>query len=118
LAQPPGCPAEFVRFEQAGRVIGGGEVAREAGDKPTVDVSEIERSLEDFVRRSFDVSADDPRFSRTIDLYTAGYVDSLGVVELLAFIDRQFGVEIPERLLASDDFSSVQGIARIVHELM
>jgi acyl carrier protein len=81
------------------------------------DAREVEERLERFIRKHFRVSDDDPRFSTTVDLYEGGFVDSVGVVELLAFIDDAFGVEVPEGELLSQDFSTVEGIARIVAAL-
>ena len=70
--------------------------------------------LESFVRTKFAVGSADTRFSRSAPLFDLGYVDSVGVVELLAFIRETFGVEIPDDELLSDDFSTLDGIARIV----
>ena len=64
------------------------------------------------------MSDGDPHFDRTVDLFESGYVDSVGVVELLGFVGEEFGAEIPENLLLSDDFCSVDGIARIVSQLL
>jgi acyl carrier protein len=80
----------------------------------SVDPLEVRERIEGWVRKRFMVSDDDPRFDTTVDLYENGYVDSIGVVELLAFIGEEFGVEVPESLLLSEDFSNVNGIARIV----
>jgi acyl carrier protein len=82
-----------------------------------MDLSVVQERIERFVREQFSVSDDDPHFDRTVDLFESGYVDSVGIVELLAFVGEDFGVVIPEPLLLSDDFSSVDGIARIVSQL-
>jgi len=44
-------------------------------------------------------------------------VDSVGVIELLAFLVVEYGVEIPEEDLLSGDFSSIDGIAGTVARL-
>ena len=77
----------------------------------TVDVQD---RIEKYVREQFRVSDTDPRFGVAVDLYERGYVDSVGVVELLTFIQEEFGVVVPETELVSDDFSNIAGIARIV----
>jgi acyl carrier protein len=74
----------------------------------------IEDRIETFLRTTFRIAADDPGFSRTGDLYENGYVDSVGIVELVAWLEKTFGVAIPESDMLSDDFSSVEGLARIV----
>jgi acyl carrier protein len=83
-----------------------------------MDLFEVEERIERFVRERFSVRDADPHFDRTVDLFESGYVDSVGVVELLAFVGEEFDVEIPENLLLSEGFSNVDGIARIVCQLL
>jgi len=82
-----------------------------------MELSDVQDRIERFIRERFAVSDGDPHFDRTIDLFESGYVDSVGVVELLAFLAEEFGVEVPENLLLSEDFTNVDGIARIVEQL-
>ena len=76
--------------------------------------SSLEPRIEEFIRSQFSVSPTDPGFDRTSDLFDEGYVDSVGVVEVLEFLSGQFNVEIPDDDLLSDDFSNIAGMARIV----
>ena len=73
--------------------------------------------IEAFVRQSFAIDAGDPRFGRSIDLFEGGYVDSVGLIELLAFIEDEFGIEVPDEELASDEFTSIDGMARVLGRL-
>jgi acyl carrier protein len=79
-----------------------------------MEAAAIADRLEKFLREQFLVADDDPMFTRAVDLYETGYVDSVGLVELLAFIDDEFGVEVPEEALLSPSFSNIDGIARVV----
>ena len=79
---------------------------------------QIEQSVEDFIRSTFNVSPTDPRFGRDVDLLEGGYVDSIGYVELLEFLAETYGVEIPEDDTMSDEFARIDGIARIVDRLL
>lgn len=78
--------------------------------------NQIEDSLEAFVRVAFSVSPDDPGFDRAADLFDRGYVDSVGLAELLEFIRSEFAVEVPEDDLLSEDFSTIKGMGRIIRE--
>ena len=78
---------------------------------------QIAERIEGFVRTHFRVAATDTRFSRSQRLFDLGYVDSVGVVELLAFLDDEFGVEVPDETLISNEFSTIEGIAGIVWRL-
>jgi acyl carrier protein len=79
--------------------------------------AELTIQIENFIRSHFDVPADDPYFDTEINLWEEGYVDSVGVVELIAFLETEFGVTIRESYLFSPDFTRVEGIARIIREL-
>ena len=76
--------------------------------------SRIEHRIEEFIRMQFGISPTDPMFNRQVDLFEAGYVDSMGIVELLEFLRGEFSVEIPDDDLLADDFSNIAGITRIV----
>ena len=76
--------------------------------------SMVETRLEKFIRTQFHVSPTDPGFDREADLFENGYVDSVGVIELLGFLQEEFGVEVPDDDILTDDFSNIAGIARIV----
>ncbi len=81
-------------------------------------VDELAASVEAFLRARSRVSADDDHFSRQINLWEDGYVDSIGVVELIGYIETTFGVVLPDEALFDPDFTSVDGIAKIVSALL
>jgi acyl carrier protein len=75
---------------------------------------DVVAQLDAYVRDHFSVSAGDGRFGPAVDLFEEGYVDSVGLAELLQFIEDSYGVVIPDEELLSEDFASLEGIARIV----
>ena len=77
----------------------------------------IASRIEAFVRSQFEVDPTDDGFDQTVDLFELGYVDSVGFAELLAFFAEEFGVEVPEDDLLSEDFLSIDGMAGIVSRL-
>lgn len=72
---------------------------------------EVAERIERYVRTQFRVAPADRRFSRTLALFETGYIDSVGVVELLAFLSDEFAVNLPDDVLMSDEFSTIDGIA-------
>ena len=52
-----------------------------------------------------------------LDLIASGAIDSLGLVDLIAHLESQFGVTIPLDSLDLDVFRSVAHIADLVTEL-
>ena len=75
---------------------------------------DVSDQLEAFLRIQYRIRADDSGFARDVDLFEHGYVDSVGLVELLAFMTGRFDVEIDDDDLLSDDFSTIQGMAKVV----
>ena len=79
--------------------------------------AEVADKIETFVREQFSIDSGDPRFGRGVDLFENSYVDSVGLAELLGFIEDEFGVAVPDDDLLSEEFASIDGIARTVCRL-
>jgi acyl carrier protein len=77
----------------------------------------IEHDIERFLERELKVDWQDPRLSPTVDLFDAGFVDSVGFAELLGFLEERFAVEVPEEDLLSEEFSTIDGIAGVIRRL-
>lgn len=80
-----------------------------------ISTDEAAERIEAFLRREFRVAPDDPMFGRNTHLFESGFVDSTGVLELIAFLEADFGVRIPDEELFSDEFTTINGISGIVH---
>jgi acyl carrier protein len=79
-----------------------------------VTEQDVADAVEEFARREFSIKPSDQRFDRTVDLFEDGYVDSIGVIELIQFLESTFAIDIPEEDLFSPEFSTINGIASIV----
>ncbi|HVK88903.1 MAG TPA: acyl carrier protein [Kofleriaceae bacterium] len=75
------------------------------------------RDIEVFLRERFQIADDDTVFSRRVNLFNEGYVDSVGVIEMIAFLEDRFRVKLPEDVVFSADFTNIAGIARYVVRL-
>lgn len=51
------------------------------------------------------------------DLKSAG-IDSFSTVEIILFIERKYGVSIPDNKLVPENFKTIQSLAATVLELM
>ena len=79
-----------------------------------ISLDEIAGTIEGFIRREFRVMNDDDRFSRGVHLYESGYVDSVGVVELIAFIESTFHVQLGDEHIFNGQFTTINGISGVV----
>ena len=78
----------------------------------------VATDVESYVRTRFSVPATDSVFTRTVDLFEEGYVDSTGLVELIAHVEELYSVRLPEEALFDPSFSHIDGIARVVADLL
>jgi acyl carrier protein len=74
----------------------------------------IADELEQFIRQTFHVTADDDLFTRQIHLYQEGYVDSVGVVETIAHLEQTWGISIPPTAVFDPRFTHIDGMAHYV----
>jgi acyl carrier protein len=43
-----------------------------------------------------------------VDLFSSGIIDSLGVLQLVSYIDEQFDISVPDEDVLYDNFSSIR----------
>jgi acyl carrier protein len=82
--------------------------------KVAISASNIAATLESFIRSTAQILDEDHEFSRTAQLFDDGYIDSLGVVSLMAFIETSFSVELAEEDLFDVRFTTIDGISKII----
>ena len=70
--------------------------------------------LERFIREVGRVADDDVDFTRQVQLFHAGYLDSLGVTQLIVHIEEEFQLELSDEELSDPAFQSIDGISAIV----
>jgi acyl carrier protein len=75
----------------------------------------IEQTVYDFVAHEL-LEGDAEGLTVTTNLLRLGIIDSLAVVTLRVFIQRSFGVHLPDGM-QPDDFTTVSAIAAVVDEL-
>lgn len=54
--------------------------------------------------------------SENDDLLSAGIIDSLGILQLVAFIDEQFGIQVPDEDVVIENFQSVNALASYLEQ--
>lgn len=79
-----------------------------------ISLYDIAGTIETFIRREFRVMNNDDLFSRGVHLYDSGYIDSIGVVELIAFIESTFNVQLGDEDIFDERFTTIDGISSVV----
>lgn len=74
-------------------------------------IAEIKKYIEK------NILAETVEIDATTNLKQAG-IDSFSTVEIILFIERKFGISIPDEKLLPENFITLQALAAIVQELM
>jgi acyl carrier protein len=82
--------------------------------KAATSRSSIAAALETFIRESAQVPDEDSDFGQSSQLFDDGYVDSLAIVALMAFIEASFDVELAEEDLFDIRFATIHGMSGII----
>jgi acyl carrier protein len=85
-----------------------------AGHATVKATSEIAEEIARFVVAAGGIQEDETGFSRSADLFDAGYLDSLGVVRLIAFIEERYDIELGTAELTDQRFTTIDGMAEIL----
>ena len=76
---------------------------------------EIISRLRSYVTDNFLYMRKDFEFQDTDSLMGRGIVDSMGVVELLTFVQNEFGITVDDDEITDDNFGTLWVIGRFVH---
>ncbi len=72
------------------------------------------KEIKDFLARNLLYSADGFPYADDASLLREGIIDSLGVVELVEFVQNRFGVKVDQQDVVPENFDSVAKIAAYV----
>jgi acyl carrier protein len=67
-----------------------------------------------FVRQTFMYAQPDAPLADDVLLLQRGVIDSMGVVELIEFIQSEFGIKVPDEDITEDHLGSLGAIADYV----
>ena len=78
--------------------------------------SEIITRVRDFVQENFLYMHSNFKLADDDRLLEKGVIDSMSIVEMISFIEKEFGVHALEEEISDTNFGSLSGIARFVGE--
>ncbi len=80
-----------------------------------MDANIIIAEIKSYIEKN--ILAESVQIDAETDLKQAG-IDSFSTVEIILFIERKFGVAIPDEKLIPDNFKTLQALSTIVLQLM
>src|SRR5215475_13583021 len=74
----------------------------------------VEKAISSFIIDNFLFGDTSSAPARDLPLVQSGLVDSTGILEIVAFLESEFGVHTADEELAVDNFGTIATIARFV----
>ncbi len=78
------------------------------------DLQLLEPQIRDFIAKNLIYSADGFSYSDDASLLREGIIDSLGVVELVEFVQKTYGFKVEQQEVTPDNFDSVTKLTAYV----
>lgn len=75
---------------------------------------EVKEQIKQYIAENFLFSSNGFSLDEDESFLEAGVVDSLGVVELVAFVEETYGIDVPDDDIVPDNFDSVDNLAAYI----
>jgi acyl carrier protein len=75
----------------------------------------VEDVILDYIRKEYLDEDDDMELDARTPLITGGIVDSFSMVSLLRFLEKKYGISIPDEAATTEAFDTVEGIVAVVN---
>ena len=76
----------------------------------------MKEELIEYIKKEF-VEDPDEEIDENTPLMSSGLIDSLSIVSLVAFVDKKFGVKIPDEKGTVENFETVNQIMEIISQV-
>lgn len=77
---------------------------------------QVESSIKEFIEKHFLRGEDEKSISTEDSLLDSGLIDSTGIFELVAFLEKEFNIEISDEDLVPENFESITLITGMVEK--
>ena len=78
-----------------------------------MNIEEIIKTLEDYIREQFDIG-NDPDYNSEVDLFEYGFLDSMGAMEVIAYIEEEYSIEITQKDVVLYPMNTIAEIAEVI----
>lgn len=76
---------------------------------------EIEGQIRDYIAKNLLFSDDGFPYGDDVSFLDEGIVDSIGVMELVGFVEEKFGVKVDDLDVTPENFDSVEKMTAYIH---
>ncbi|HYF55693.1 MAG TPA: acyl carrier protein [Salinarimonas sp.] len=77
-------------------------------------IDDIETGIRGFIEENFLFRSDGGELARDASLLEAGLIDSMGVLELVAFLEDRFGLKVADADMTPENLDSIAALTAFV----
>ncbi len=74
----------------------------------------VEKKFRDFIKENFLFGSDGESFVDDDSFLEKGIIDSTGVLELVSFMEEEFGIDVKDDELVPDNFDSINKLTQYI----
>jgi acyl carrier protein len=78
----------------------------------------VKQQLRQFIIENFLFGLDDNSFTDDDSFLEKGFIDSTGVLELVAFLEQNYGIKVQDDELVPENLDSIEGLHRYLERKM
>ena len=79
-----------------------------------LDMNSISPEIRDYIARNFLFSDKGFQYGDEVSFLEEGIIDSLGIIELVAFVEKKFSISVADQDLLPNNFDSVNKLSRFI----
>ena len=79
-----------------------------------LDMTSITPEIRDYISRNFLFSDKGYNYSDDASFLEEGIIDSLGIIELVSFVEKKFGISVADHELLPNNFDSVSKLSSFI----
>ena len=79
-----------------------------------LDLTSVTPEIREFISRNFLFSDKGFQYGDDASFLREGIIDSLGIIELVAFVEKQFGISVADHELLPNNFDSVSQLSSFI----
>jgi 2-hydroxymuconate-semialdehyde hydrolase len=76
-------------------------------------MQDYKNALTDFIRQDL-LHGRAVKLDEELDLLSAGVIDSLGILRMVAFMEERFGVKVPDEDVVFENFQNIRVMAEYI----
>jgi acyl carrier protein len=74
----------------------------------------VEQEIRTFLAENFSLGRDITNLAGTQSLTERGFIDSVGIVEVLTFLENQYGIQISDEETVPENIDTIDNIVRFI----